>query len=195
MIAKSKIGKVLAVDIDRLDLTAFVNGDSKGAAKLIDRFSSPLLNYATHMLHGDRARGEDIVQDSFIKLWHNAAKLLATDQELFLRAWLYRVVRNAVLDEKRKPIWDGDEAFEMMSDGQPSAEQTSEQKERAKYVMGLISKLPDRQREAILMSHFETMGNAEIGRIMDISVEAVESLLSRARRTMKAEAMAKKEMI
>ncbi len=185
----------MAVDQDRLDLTAFVNGDSKGAAKLIDRFSSPLLNYATHMLHGDRARGEDIVQDSFIKLWNNAAKLLAKDQELYLRAWLYRVVRNGVLDEKRKPVWDGDDAFEMMSDGQPSAELTSQQKERARFVMELVSELPERQREAILMSHFEAMGNAEIGRILDVSVEAVESLLARARRSMKAAAMAKKEMI
>lgn len=185
----------MAEDLDRKDLLAFVNGDRNGAEKLLDRFSSPLLNYATHLLLGDRASAEDVVQDCFTKLWHHGAKLHQSDAPLYLRAWLFRVVRNGVLDLKRRPVWESDDAILERDDGQPSNELTMIQKERARFAMNLIDALPERQKAAILMAHFEAMGNDEISRVLEISVEAVESLLARARRSMKEMAMAKKELI
>jgi RNA polymerase sigma-70 factor (ECF subfamily) len=52
-------------------------------------------------------------------------------------------------------------------------------------VRGAVDALPERQRLAILLSHYEGCGNPETAQILGVSVEAVESLLSRARRSLK----------
>ncbi len=174
------------IDEDRKDLAEFLAGKPQGARALVGRYAQALVNHASYMLSGDRALAEDVVQNSFLKLWQNAAKLMESDRELQLRAWLYRVVRNNCLDEmKRSPHADIDEAYGI-SDGSLAAHEGMEHEDRAKYVMGLVARLPERQKSALLMSHFEGMGNVEISQVLDCTVEAVENLLSRARRSLRA---------
>lgn len=138
---------------------------------------------------------EDLVQNTYLKLWQNADKLLQSDQELQLRAWLFRVLRNQCLDEIRRRPMDDLEAAGALSDSAPRALETMEQQDRAKFVMGLIGRLPERQKSALLMAHFEDMGNADIASIMECSVEAVENLLARARRSLKAWAKEAETMV
>ncbi len=176
------------IDPDRKDLTDFLAGQPRGAKALVERYASPLINHASYMLGGDRAMAEDVVQNTFLKLWQNASKLVEADQALQLRAWLFRVLRNQCLDEikRNKYILDGDDAFDDLADEKPGAEQNLQNQEQARFVMKLVNRLPERQKSALLMAHFEGMKNAEIARAMDCSVEAVENLLSRARRSMRA---------
>jgi RNA polymerase sigma-70 factor (ECF subfamily) len=48
-----------------------------------------------------------------------------------------------------------------------------------------LSRLPDRQREAVVLCHYQEMSNIEAAALMEISVEALESLLSRGRRALR----------
>jgi RNA polymerase sigma-70 factor (ECF subfamily) len=52
-------------------------------------------------------------------------------------------------------------------------------------VEAAIAKLPERQREAIVLCHYQELGNIEAAALMEISVEALESLLSRGRRALR----------
>ncbi len=171
-------------DQDRADLEAFLRGDAKAAKMLISRYSTPLLNHACYLLRGDQALAEDFVQNSFMQLWRNAGALLEKDQPLYLRAWLFRVLRNQCLDHFRKPEFQSDEGMDW-ADEKPSAEEGLQAEERAHFVMGLIGRLPERQKSALLLRHFEDMSQAEIADVLDCTVEAVENLLARARRSLR----------
>ncbi len=172
-------------DPDRKDLQAFLKGEPQGAKALIARYATPLINQASYMLGGDRAMAEDVVQNTFLKLWRKADALLSSDRELHLRAWLFRVTRNSCLDEMRRHGHETmNEDFDA-ADGSLPADARLEHQDRAAMVMALVARLPERQKSALLMAHFEGMGNAEIAQVMDCSVEAVENLLARARRSLR----------
>src|SRR6476646_406861 len=85
------------------ELVARVRGGDEGAfAELYDRHRSALVRYARRVL-GDGVGGtasEDVVQEVFVKAH---VVLLADDRPMQLRAWLYRLVRNRCLDERRRP--------------------------------------------------------------------------------------------
>lgn len=174
---------------------AFIKGDANAARALIGRYSTPLLNNATYILGGDRDMAEDIVQTSFMRLWQNAERLLQSDRELQLRAWLFRVTRNQCLDHFKRPANDELDAAQEISDGSPAALENLALRDRAQYVMALVARLPERQKSALLMAHFEDMSNPEIAEVLECSVEAVENLLARARRSLKSWAQDEELMV
>lgn len=183
-------------DEDRDDLAAFARGNPAGARRIIDRYSGPMLGHCTYLLGGDRSLAEDIVQECLLILWKKSDDLLETNEPLHLRAWLFRVLRNRAIDEirKRKPQGELDE--EHLVDDRPSPEAMMIKGERAQFALSLVNRLPERQRSALLMAHFEGMGNIEISQILGCTIEAVEGLLGRARRSLRgwaAEAIEKSE--
>jgi len=74
-----------------------------------------------------------------------------------------------------------------MADPTPDAETTLIEAERGDAVANAIAALPERQREAILLVHYQDMSGADAALALDISVEALESLLARGRRTLRAQ--------
>lgn len=175
-------------------LNAMCLGVAAGGKVLILRHQQALFAYSFRLCQGDQALAEDMVQDTFLKLWKSAPKLLEAGEALNLRPWLYRVLRNHLIDIKRKnkPMTMGDDLPEM-EDESDSALEVMEKEGRAKAVQNWLFELPERQRTALILSHFEAMSNPEIAEILDISVEAVESLLARGRRSMAARAQSEKE--
>ena len=73
-----------------------------------------------------------------------------------------------------------------LADDAPAVLARLEARDRAAALKAALAALPDRQRLAILLRHFEDRGNPEIAAILGASVEAVESLLARARRELAA---------
>ena len=69
-------------------------------------------------------------------------------------------------------------------DPEPSVLMRMAQTETSRAVAAAIAELPERQRQAIVLRHFEAWSNPEIGEALGCSVEAVESLLARGRRTL-----------
>ncbi|MFT5015125.1 MAG: RNA polymerase sigma-70 factor (ECF subfamily), partial [Dinoroseobacter sp.] len=61
-----------------------------------------------------------------------------------------------------------------------------DQEQRTQQMRTLISQLPERQRSALILCHFQGLSNKQAAKILDITAEALESLLSRARRTLKS---------
>lgn len=161
-------------------LAAVSSRDAKAFAELLRRYHGPVYRVAWRVTGARDA--DDIAQETFVKLWNNPQQVRDAKA---LRGWLMRVAGNAAIDRARKRRPESlDEAAEI-ADGRATAERGLQQSAAAGVVDKAISALPDRQRLALSLVYFEALSNIEAAAAMDVSVEAVESLLSRARRALK----------
>jgi RNA polymerase sigma-70 factor (ECF subfamily) len=131
---------------------------------------------------GNNSLAEDIAQEAFIKLWKQAPKWQAKAQ---IKTWLHRVTHNLCVDYLRAQKRYSDEEVPELEDPNPNVFEVKAQEQLGDKVNEALQKLPARQRIAISLVHFEECGNIEAAAIMEVSVEALESLLARARRKLK----------
>jgi len=165
-------------------LVAVANGDATAARILIERLAPRLLSHATRVL-SDRAEAEDVVQETLIRLWKVAPEW--RQGEAKVSTWCFRVLVNLCTDKlrARKPVVDIDAIAEPAADLQSVVEQMTDVARREALDTALAA-LPDRQRQAVVLRHIEERSNPEIAEIMDIGVEAVESLVARGKRALGA---------
>ncbi|MFK7943319.1 MAG: RNA polymerase sigma factor [Paracoccaceae bacterium] len=168
------------VDRDAELLARFAAGDQSAARELTDTLLPGAMRQAWRML-SDQAEAEDVAQDAMMRLWKQANDWRAGEARV--STWLYRVVHNLCIDRirKRRPQVPVEDAPEPV-DPDPSVLDRMAESDTAKAVSAAIGQLPERQRQALILRHFEGYSNPEIGDAMECSVEAVESLLARARR-------------
>lgn len=125
---------------------------------------------------------EDVTQEAFLKLWNNPTQLRDGNA---VKGWLMRVASNLVMDKfRQKPMQELD-AAENVADGAPAVDLNLDRAQVSARMDEVIAALPERQRLALSMVHFEFMSNIAAAKAMEISVDALESLLARARRTLK----------
>ena len=162
-------------------LARFSKGDRAAALALTSRLAPVVFAQAFRML-GDRAEAEDVTQESLLRLWKAAPGWDATRAKI--TTWLYRVTPNMCIDCLRKSNRNfGDEVPEV-ADETPGIDLKLQATARAQALQHALQTLPDRQRQAMILRHIEDLSNPEISDIMEISVEAVESLVSRGKRAL-----------
>ncbi len=159
------------------------SGDRHAASRLIARHSPKILAVCMRVL-GERAAAEDCAQETFLKLWRTADRWRPGRAKF--ATWLYRVAANACIDRlrQRRPEGAAEDAAET-ADGALGAEDGLIAEEKRRTVGLALGALPDRQRLAVVLCHYEEMSCADAAAVMEISVEALESLLARARRNLK----------
>ncbi|MDF0597026.1 RNA polymerase sigma factor [Psychromarinibacter halotolerans] len=168
---------------DEALLIAYGNGDRDAARALTLRLTPRVLGYAARVL-GDRAEAEDVAQEAMLRLWRQAPKW--RQGEAKVTTWLYRVVANLCTDRLRKARGQDLESVPEPEDDAPGAEAGLQQAARAQALEDALRALPDRQRQAVILRHLEGFTNPEIAEVMDIGVEAVESLTARGKRALAA---------
>jgi RNA polymerase sigma-70 factor (ECF subfamily) len=160
------------------------NGDRQAFTRLVRRHSGRFFAHAWRMT-GNRAEAEDCVQDSFLKLWRNPGAFDPGRGNKFT-TWFYRVVTNAAIDLQRRrretPDTDG---LERMTASAPLQDRVLEEERQAQALEAAIQDLPERQKTALNLCFYEGISNADAARIMEINVKALESLLMRAKKTLK----------
>lgn len=169
-------------DDDDALIARFAAGDQSAARMLAERHTGRVLALATRMLK-DTAEAEDVAQEALLRAWKNAADWRPGEAKF--STWLHKVALNLCYDRlrKRKPK-ALDDAPEPMDD-RATAHEEIEADERTAILQEALMELPERQRAAIQLSHYEERGNPETAEILGISVEAVESLLARGRRALR----------
>ncbi len=167
---------------DEALLVAFGNGDRESAMLLTARLTPRVMGFATRMLGGDRAEAEDVTQEAMLRLWKIAPKW--RQGEAKVTTWLYRVTSNLCTDRLRKKRGVDLDAVPEPEDDAPGAVAGLIAADRARALEAALAQMPDRQREAVVLRHLEGLGNPEIAEAMEISVEAVESLTARGKRTL-----------
>lgn len=171
---------------DEALLVLYANGDAGGARLLTARLAPRILGYAARLLQ-DRAEAEDVAQDAMLRLWRIAPEW--RQGEAKVATWLYRVVTNLCNDRlrarQRRKLMALDDAPEI-EDGAAKPEALLMQADRLAALNAALSALPVRQREAVVLRHIEGLTNPEIATVMDIGLEAVESLTARGKRALSA---------
>lgn len=166
-----------------------VSGDAGAFRHLSQRHAGRLIALARAVLKDD-AEAEDVVQDVMLRLWRKAGDLLESERTASangVSGWLTQVARNLAIDRYRKGRkLDVVEDVPDRPDENDSPLAGLETKEAKGLVDAAIAELPDRQRLALLMFHHQDMSVADIGRALGTSEHATESLLARARRSLKA---------
>ena len=158
-------------------------GESEAFRGLVDRHLPTVLAIARRMLRDD-AEAEDVAQETMLRLWRNAAGLELGPTGV--RPWLRRVASNLCIDRvrARRNTTVVEEVPE--ESAPPSQLRHLAERELGARVDAALQALPERQRLALTLFHYEGMSQIEVGDVLGISDEAVESLLARARRTLKA---------
>lgn len=165
-------------------LALYASGDQSAARALMLRQAPRILALATRMLR-DNAEAEDVTQEAMLRLWKIAPDWRTGEAKI--STWLYRVASNLCTDRLRKRRGVGlDEAPEI-ADETPSVERKMMNADRGEALRIAVDRLPERQKLAISLRHFQELSNPEIANILETSIEAVESLLSRARRALAAD--------
>lgn len=164
-------------------LARFVAGDGRAATLLTDRLGPRAFGVAMRVL-GNRAEAEDVTQEAMLRLWRMAPDWRPGEAQV--STWLYRVVMNLCIDLKRRQRGghlDLDAVPEPPDPAKGAPEQLQEAA-RQDALQAALMHLPERQRQAVVLRHLEELANPEIAAIMDISVEAVESLTARGKRAL-----------
>lgn len=162
-------------------MVLYANGDSEAAGMLAGRHTSRVLALASRMLN-DQAEAEDVAQEAMLRLWKIAPDWRRGEAKV--STWLYRVASNLCTDRLRKKRGAALDDVPEPEDDAPSAEEVMLQEKRFATLYEAMNALPERQKMAVTLRHIEELANPEIAEIMEISVEAVESLTSRGKRTL-----------
>jgi len=159
------------------------DGDGAAFRTLIDRHVGSLLAVARRMLktEGD---ADDIVQEALVRVWHHAGTLELGPGGL--RPWLRRVVTNLCLDHLRRHRLTSVVAEVPETPEAPLQERGLAEADLSQRVEAALAALPERQRVALTLFHYEGLSQIEVGDMLGITDEAVESLLARARRSLKS---------
>lgn len=159
------------------------NGDRDAFSVLVMRHTKKYYSLAYRML-SSREEAEDTVQEAFLNLWTNPGGW-DSDRKSTFTTWFYRVVANACIDRKRKntmlPMEDGYDP----PDASPGAEEAIEVKRRKDNIEACIGELPESQQTALALCFYEGVSNREAAEIMGVSVKALESLLMRAKASLR----------
>ncbi len=164
-------------------LRAISAKDQSAFNKLVQRHYAVVYRVVWRMLNG-HADAEDVTQETFLRLWNNPSQI---KDAAALRGWLVRVASNLVYDRSRRNrTTEIEKADEIPDDASNAAEQL-DQSRASQRLNDAIARLPDRQRLALTLVQFEQFSNIAAASALEISVDACESLLARARRTLKQE--------
>lgn len=167
-------------------LVRVASGDQDALARLIGRHGRGLRLFATRYL-GSSADAEDVVQDVFVSVWKHAARFDPAKGRA--STWLYRITANRCIDARRRRtfrVFIGlDDMHDMLADEDPRADARVGARQELAVVRNGLSRLPERQRMALLLRAVADLDVPAIGGVMGTSAGSVEQLLVRGRRALR----------
>lgn len=177
---------------DLLHLLARIGRDDETAlAELVERSGPGLLRFSLRMLNGDRGAAEDLVQETFLRVWQ-ARHRWAGETEAAASSYLFTIASRLCLNQRRRSARRPTEVSLVLSEAEsegaalpasdaPSPEDQLAESDFREALNEVLAELPAQQRAALLLRATEGLRYQEIAEILDTSAGAVESLLVRAR--------------
>jgi len=165
-------------------------GDVAAFRTIVEHHHKPLINFIARFT-GDRDAAEDIAQEVFLRVFKAAKDY--KPQAIF-KTWLFTIATNLCLNEIRAnkgspKIVDlsglHEKEYPVTAPEAFSPQKAAENAELSAAVRRAIQNLPENQRIAILLRQYNDFSYKEISKIMGISLSAVESLIQRARQSLK----------
>lgn len=159
-------------------------GDRHAFTSFLEKHLDAIVDFARRYVQ-QQGEAEDIAQEAFLRVWQYANKYREVDGAT-PKSWLYRLCYNLCIDSlrRRSPGCDIEEHV-IESDPYHGPEQTVLRDARLQQLEKALAKLNLRQYTALRLCVFEGLSNSEAAVSMNISIEALESLLARARRNLR----------
>jgi RNA polymerase sigma factor (sigma-70 family) len=157
-------------------------GDPAAIQAMVARKLPRMLALAQRML-GDSAEAEDVAQDAMLRAWKQAPRWKPGQAKF--DTWLHRVGLNLCYDRLRRRRETPTATPPERPDTGPAPDRGLLAADVGVRVDAALARLPDRQREAIVLCHYQELTNIEAAALMEVSVDALESLLSRGRRALR----------
>ena len=176
------VGRERGEPTDEALVAAISRGEQRALEALVRRHGGWAARFAER-LTGNAVLAEEVVQAAFLKVWQKSE---AWEGRSRFSTWFYRVLHNLAIDEVRARRSDHDELDESLADHRDGPEQVAARGQRDARVRAALAALPERQRLAMVLSHYEGCSQAEAAAILGIAEGALESLLSRARATLRS---------
>lgn len=176
---------VMADDSDSALMQRVAAGDHRAYATLVDRHLRHAVNMAWRVML-DRADAEEVAQEAFLRVWQHAQRW-QPDGGASFRTWLNRVVVNLCIDRKRRPGMAALDDQPEPVDPQATPFEARLANETGERVAEALARLPERQRAAIVLCYWEGESNIAAAEALGVSVGALESLLIRAKRSLRDE--------
>jgi RNA polymerase sigma factor (sigma-70 family) len=169
---------LLRLRSDEQLVALFRAGNDAAFSVIHDRYRQRLFAYSRQMLGGSRQDAEDALQDVFLRAY---SSLRSNDRPLSLRAWLYRVAHNRCIDHLRRPTPPAIDLFDTSRKPLHDPMDEAVRREDLRQLVADVRRLPEQQRSALLMREMDGLSYAELASALGVSLQAVKSLLVRAR--------------
>ncbi len=180
-------------DPDVILFLEFQKGDSSAFETLMKKYFKRILNFINRFI-GNSSIAEDLTQEVFIRVYNSVRSY---QPQAKFQTWIFKIARNVSLNELRKhkpnmvsldEVWEVEDSevkrqVQDLSLSGPDKDILED--ERLKVIEAAINSLPENQRTVILLRRYDEFSYEDIAHTMNCSVEAVKSLLSRARENLK----------
>lgn len=153
-------------------------GDARALRLLMDRHMARAIRLG-EKLAGSGSAGDEIGQEAFVRVWRHAGRF--DPRRARFSTWLYQIVVNLALDQRRVRRHAGLDLAEHVASGEESGEERLLRAERERLAAAALASLPDRQRAAIALFYHEGLSGREGAAVLEVSEKSFESLLSRGR--------------
>jgi RNA polymerase sigma-70 factor (ECF subfamily) len=174
----------VAQDEDSRLMLRIAARDERAFATLVSAHHGRVYALCRRMI-GDDAEAEDTAQEVFLKLWTQPTSW--SPEGARFSTWLYRVTANASIDRLRKRVPEPVDTIPDHADDRPGPAAALHSSQVAARVEAALARLPDRQRLALVLTYYQGLSNKEAATALEVNVDALESLLARARRSLKDE--------
>jgi RNA polymerase sigma-70 factor (ECF subfamily) len=166
---------------DRRVIEQVLAGSESAFRQIVDQHSQRIFNYVRRMTRNS-TEAEDIAQETFIRFWVSRDRF--DPDRVKLTTWLHRIAHNLCVDYFRQRQLQ-ERQVPVQSDNQDSPDTNYELSIRAAVVHKALMTLSERQRSAIVLCHYQNFSQHDAAHILDLSVDALESLLRRGRSKLK----------
>lgn len=163
-------------------MARIAGGDRAAFTALAQRYMN-ILYAAAYRLCNDRSLAEEIVQETLVRLWTKADSW-QEGRGASVRTWLYRIAYNQGIDMLRRRKFQASELDENIASQAARADDALQRQQTGRIVAQAVAGLPERQRMALILCHYQELSNAEAAQVMGLTVKGVESLLVRARQSL-----------
>ena len=158
-------------------ISKVVNGDQRAFLALYDRYSSRVYTLVLRMMR-DEMMAEEVVQDTFLKLWSRARQYLTERGPLLI--WLLTIARHTALDrlrlESRRPTLSDETDPDVTWELTPEPESVSEEARwRSLYLA--VQSLSEEHRSVIELAYYQGMSQSEIAEMLKLPLGTVKTRL------------------
>ncbi len=164
-------------------LLARMGQGDEAATRLMASAKLPRVLALARRILGDAEEAEDVAQETFLRIWRQAGRW--RPGAAHFDTWLHTVTLNLCRDRLRRRRETTMDVLPELADPAPPQDVAMDEAAQSRRVAAAVAALPERQREAILLVHYQDLSNTAAAEVLEVSVDALESLLARARRSLR----------